>query len=139
MKNKLCKIIIGLIIIAISGFLPYFIYIFNVGNNTKFDDLIMKLSIIEYANDTIKEYKQMANTDEALEYVSSKEFKKELINNIDMEFSIGSNYSVAYGVMDGLIKVFIKIGIICSIITLIIYLKILKALSVTRDVQNNQG
>ena len=130
MKNKLSgiiiKVVIGIIVTIIGGFLPYIIVGTSIDSNNGVNDFICKLAINEYANELIKDYKVMAITDEDIEYISSKEFKNELISSIEYELKFGDDYTVAYGLEYGLQKVITKLGIICSVVTLIIYLFFIK-------------
>lgn len=127
MENKLSgiiiKIVIGIIVTIIGAFLPFIVMCTSMDSNNGF---AYKLAINDYANDLIKEHKESAITDEEIEYISSKEYKEELINSIEYELEYGDNAIVAYGIGFGFQKVAIKLGIICSIVTLIIYLIFIK-------------
>ncbi|MCR8747268.1 hypothetical protein [Romboutsia lituseburensis] len=126
-KGRIIKILVGIILVIGAGIFPYFISCKAMENyDSEFTmGLVKKLAINQYINDTIKEYKEMAETDEIAKYVSTKEFKKELIEKTEDSINMG-DYSVASGIMNAMQKVFIKLGMICSAITLIIYIFILK-------------
>lgn len=137
MENKSkgsIKVIIGIILVIVAGFLPYFV----LGISTENDDNTMsefaiKLSMNQYVKDSVAEYREMATTKEQIEYVSSEEFKNAVSNEIQFKLNTG-DYSAAYGLMDSMKKVLIKLGIACSVTTLIIYIVIINSSNKKKEI-----